>query len=364
MPIYNTEELKKYCQENKIELLENYDKKATSKTFIEGKCLTENCNENFRKFFSGLLTAGGYCRNCTLNNGNIKRKETNLQRYGVDSVFKVKEIKEKIKKKCVEKYGIDSISKVNDIKEKRKKTNLFRYGVEFPLQNLDLQKKKGNTCLERFGIEHAMKDNKFKEKREQTCLKRYGCRNVMQNEEVKNKYKQNLNLQEKREQTCLTKYGCRSVMQNEEIKNKYKQSCLINFGYESPLQNPEISEKMFKSCHLLKDYTLPSKKVIQMQGYENFGMDELLFIEKIDENDIIISRKKVPEIWYKDKDGKQHRYFVDFYIPHQKRCIEIKSTWTLKKDNVFEKQQAMKDAGYQCEIWVFDDKGNKLECYK
>ena len=270
--------------------------------------MNENCNENFKKAFIRLIKSGGYCNVCTLKNRITKFKETNLEIYGFDNPRKNESIKEKCKTTCLEKYGVNHPLKNKIVQEKLKKTNLEKFGFQYASQNLDIKEKVKNTCLKKFGSEN--------------------------------------------------------VFLNKEIMKKCKDTLFEKYGVRHPLQNPEISEKMFKSCHLLKDYTLPSKKVIQMQGYENFGMDELLFIEKIDENDIIISRKKVPEIWYKDKDGKQHRYFVDFYIPHQKRCIEIKSSYTLKKDNVFEKQQAMKDAGYQCEIWVFDEKGNKLECYK
>jgi hypothetical protein len=354
MSIYSPEELKKYCEENKIELLENYDKKATSKTFIEGKCLTENCNENFRKLYSVLLTAGGYCRNCALNNGKKRRKETSLEKYGVEFPTQTKEIKEKSKKTCLEKYGVEFVSQNKNIKEKKKKTSLINFGVEFPMQNKQLQENRKKSNFEKYGVEFTSQLQEVQEKGKQTCLKKFGVEYASQN----------LDLLKKREETSIERFGCKNAMQNEEVKNKYKQGCINSFGYENPYHCSKICERALKTAYTLKNYTLPSKKVIQIQGYENFGMDELLFIEKIDENDIIISRKKVPEIWYKDKDGKEHRYFVDFYIPCQKRCIEIKSTWTLKKDNVFEKQQAMKEAGYQCEIWVFDDKGNKLECYK
>jgi hypothetical protein len=46
-------------------------------------------------------------------------------------------------------------------------------------------------------------------------------------------------------------------------------------------------------------------------------------------------------------------------------CIEVKSTWTIekKKDNVFLKQQAAKELGYKYEIWVYNAKGEKVECY-
>jgi hypothetical protein len=45
--------------------------------------------------------------------------------------------------------------------------------------------------------------------------------------------------------------------------------------------------------------------------------------------------------------------------------IEVKSTWTAekKKDNIFLKQEAGKKAGYLYEIWVYNGKGEKFECY-
>ena len=71
----------------------------------------------------------------------------------------------------------------------------------------------------------------------------------------------------------------------------------------------------------------------------------------------------VPIIWYYDKHGKQHRHFVDIFIPSQNRCIEVKSTWTFTKPNVLCKQKAAKELGYKYEIWVYNSKKNKTNCY-
>jgi hypothetical protein len=95
-------------------------------------------------------------------------------------------------------------------------------------------------------------------------------------------------------------------------------------------------------------------------------LSELLQQENILEDDILVSRKEVPSVWYEDANGTKRRYFVDCFIKSQNRCIEVKSTWTAekKKDCIFLKQQALKDAGYECEIWVYNSKGEKVECYK
>ena len=73
----------------------------------------------------------------------------------------------------------------------------------------------------------------------------------------------------------------------------------------------------------------------------------------------------MPIIWYNDETGKKHRHYVDIYIPSQNRCIEIKSIWTAKKNkhNIFLKLNAAKELGYKYEIWVYDNKGIKVEFY-
>ena len=77
---------------------------------------------------------------------------------------------------------------------------------------------------------------------------------------------------------------------------------------------------------------------------------------------IITGSKNVPEIWYNDENGKKHRHYVDIFIPSQNKCIEVKSTWTAekKKDNIYLKQQAAKDLGYQYEIWIYNRNFEKV----
>ena len=43
----------------------------------------------------------------------------------------------------------------------------------------------------------------------------------------------------------------------------------------------------------------------------------------------------------------------------------VKSTWTAEKNkhNIFLKQKAAKDLGYKYEIWVYNNKKYKINCY-
>lgn len=111
--------------------------------------------------------------------------------------------------------------------------------------------------------------------------------------------------------------------------------------------------------------TVPSGKIIDYQGYENYGLDMLLKNEKINELDIITKRTEVPKIYY-THENKECVHFVDIFVKSQNRCVEIKSTWTFdkKRDKVLLKQQAGKKAGFRYDIWIFDRDGNLVDLYE
>jgi len=326
---YDNLMLIKFINKNNIILCNNYNNTYINRdTQIEGKCLTLDCSNNFIKSFRQLLKINGYCIKCSKEYGKIKIINTNINKYGVENCMQNEEIKIKLKQ-----------------------TNLIKYGCENPNQNEEVKIKKINTNLIKYDCKYTLQVVEIREKIKQSNLIKYGCENPNQNEEVKIK----------KINTNLIKYGCINPFNNLIIQNKIKQNNLIKYGVEYPSQNSLISEKMFKNSYKLKQYILPSGKIINYQGYENFALNELLNIEKINEEDIITSRKDVPEIWYYDKKNKKRRHFVDFYIKSQNRCIEVKSKWTnQEKNNVIEKQTAGKKLGYIYEIWIYDNKGNKL----
>jgi hypothetical protein len=210
------------------------------------------------------------------------------------------------------------------------KTNINNYGVINVLQSKEIKERIKKTCLNKFGVEHAS-----------------------QSEQVRKKMKE----------TCLTKYGVENALQSKETKEQIKKTCLEKYGVEYPLQNSEVAEKSSKNAYSKKIYTFPSGRQEFIQGYENLALDELLQKEKIEENDIITSRKLVPKIWYNDENSKKHRHYVDIFIPSQNKCIEVKSNWTAekKKDCIYLKQQAAKELGYEYEIWIYNGKFNKVK---
>jgi len=298
--------LKNICDEYDIKLLDDYkDKYITRDTRIIAKCIL--CENSFDKSLNKL------------------HKQRN---FG-----------------CTECAKILKFQRV-------KSTMLNNYGVEYAAQSKVFMDKMKETSLERYGFENPNQSEEIKEKIKETNLERYGCEYGLQNKEVK----------EKRRVSNLEKYGFENPLQQEDIKEKSKQTCLKKYGVEHPSQNIEMYEKMNKKSYYIKDYILPSSKIIKIQGYENFALDELLQNENINENDILTGSNNVPTIWYIDEIGKKHRHYVDIFIPSQNRCIEVKSTWTfqVQKNVVLLKQKAAKELGYLYDIWIYDNKGNKV----
>ena len=396
---YNLDLLIKFCNENHITLLKDYSgEKVNLDIRIIAKCI--NCdNKMVEKTFGKLLKNKNFgCKECSkyfqqektnktclekygvstpLQSQEVKDKikATFLEKYGVEHPMFIKETKDKIKATCLEKYGVEyslqsqdvrekgkasnmkkygveNSMQSHEVREKSKVTNLEKYGVESPLQNKEVMKKVKSTNLEKYGVENPSQNKEIKSKKVDTCFKNYGVENPSQSNIVKSK----------KVDTCFKNWGVEHPSQAEEVREKGKVSCLEKYGVEYAMQNPDIADKSSKASYSRKDYTLPSGKIIQVQGYEHYALDELVKI--FNEDEIKTGSGSVPEIWYDDDEGLKHRHFVDIFIPSQNKCIEVKSTWTAekKKDYIFKKQQAGKHLGYNYEIWIYNSKGEKVEC--
>jgi hypothetical protein len=396
---YNLELLMKLCSDNTITLLKDYSGELVNRDIrIKGKCLTHDCVNIFDKTFRNLYKINGYCKECTKNIRKEKVKATCLKNHGVENPFQSKEIKEKMKTTWLEKYGVENPFQSQEIKEKMKTTWLEKYGVEnprqsyevkekskatclknlgveSPLQNKEVMKKVKETCLKNLGVENPSQSDTIKQQKRETCVKNLGVEYPSQSQEVKEQMKatclknlgveypgQSQEVKEKSKATCLKNFGVEYSLQSQEVKEKGKETCLKKYNVKHHTQNAEVAEKMSKASYSRKDYILPSGKIIHVQGYEHYALDEL--VKVFNEEEIITGSGSVPEIWYDDDEGNKHRHFVDIFISSQNKCIEVKSSWTAEKknDNIFKKQKAGKRLGYNYEIWIYNSKGVKVEC--
>ena len=375
---YDYEMLMNICEEGYVTLLEDYkDKFITRDTRIIGNCIS--CDNSFNKSLNNLHKQRNFgCKRCGKIIGFDRIKKTMVDKYGVEYASQSEVFRDKMKNSNFQKYGVEHAMQNEEIKNKVKQTNLETYGFEYGLQNEEVKEKRINTNMERYGVEHNLQRKEIKDKIKETNLEKYGVECPFQNQEIKDKIKeanlekygvehvtQTENMKEKTKQTNLERYGVEFNLQRPEIIEKIKKTNLERYGVEFVTQNEDIMDKMTKSGYKSKEYKFPSGNIIKIQGYEHYALDELINIEKTIETDIITGCKNVPTVWYIDVSSKKRRHFVDIFIPSQNRCIEVKSTWTAKKneETIFLKQKAAKELGYLYEIWIYNNKGNKIEFY-
>ena len=190
---------------------------------------------------------------------------------------------------------------------------------------------------------------KIKEKRKQESnMANYGVTNTGSLKEVKDKIND----------SYIKKYGMHPL-KTKEVIDKRAKTCLEKYGGH-PNQNKEVQAKSEASCYKFKEYIMPSGKIVKIQGYENVALDEL--VQKYEEDDICVGRANIPTVEYYIDETK-HVYFPDFFIKSENKIIEVKSEWTIKlaRGNVEEKALATVKAGYKYEIWLYNDKKEKLE---
>jgi len=124
--------------------------------------------------------------------------------------------------------------------------------------------------------------------------------------------------------------------------------------------------------HAVKKYTFPSGKEILLQGYELVSIDKLLtgntdnrsrIKRPLTEDEIIAGdRELIPCIRYISEDGRNRRYFPDFFIPHENLIIEIKSIYFY---NIAHNKNYLKfvktSETYNFELWIINEDGSYLK---
>lgn len=113
-----------------------------------------------------------------------KRKQTFLERFGVDNPSKNDSIKSKISSRVKEEFA-----KHPEYKERARQTYFEKTGYYHSLQNPAVQESIKKKNLEKYGVEWAFQSLEFKKKADETNLKRYGTVLPMQNPDVLMKYR-------------------------------------------------------------------------------------------------------------------------------------------------------------------------------
>lgn len=157
----------------------------------------ERCNKKFVTKPKTIAESGFLCKGCkiaftkqntdleTLKVQNKKKSESMKKLFSE----KGESIKEKRKQTMLERYGVEFIAQSEAGLEKIKNTKKQKYGDDYNKQITDKTRK---TTLEKYGKAFAIQIDQFKEKSRQTCLEKYGTEYSFQSENNKSKSKKTL----------------------------------------------------------------------------------------------------------------------------------------------------------------------------
>jgi len=249
-------------------------------------------------------------------------KEAVKEKFGVDNIFQLEKIKEKIKKTKFEKYGDEYYNNP----EKNKLTTFENLGVHHAFQSEEVKRKIKKTIKEKFGVEHHLQLPEIMNKQKETNLKKYGFDSASQNEDIKQKIKK----------AIKDKFGVENVSQNESIKQKKKDTSMKNFGVTHHLKDGDLFQKHFKAQHKIKPY--------KDSGINYQGSYEKYFLELMEEKGLLSEISNGDSFVY-TFNGVEHTYHVDFKF--RDKQIEIKSGWTYNKNGADQSLQELNEAKWK-----------------
>jgi hypothetical protein len=125
---YKIDKLDTFTSKTEIEVsVEHLSRRSSVLVTAICKCCDKERQLKYKKYMDNFERRGFYsCFGCK----NIKRKETCIDRFGVDSYSKTDEFKKAYKETCIVRFG-DHPMRVSEIRDRVIQTNLDRYGVEW-----------------------------------------------------------------------------------------------------------------------------------------------------------------------------------------------------------------------------------------
>lgn len=139
------------------------DLAINSHKFVDVKC--DNCGKEKKvKYQSYNLSTNNNTEKYYCNNKeciNKKRQIALQKKYGVNNVFQLEDVKDKIKITNLELFGFENPHQNEEIKEKAEKTNLKRYGAKNPFQSEEIKRKIKKTNIKNYGFEYPSQNKEF-----------------------------------------------------------------------------------------------------------------------------------------------------------------------------------------------------------
>lgn len=161
----------------------------------------------------------------------------------------------------------------------------------------------------------------------------------------------------------------KSIEEKDEINEKRRNTNVGKYGIANTflLSNPS---KVNKGNQSIKDFVMPSGKIIGIRGYEPDAITELLKI--YDESDLTIhdayTSSIIPIFTYTNHHRNISKYYPDIYIPKDNLIIEVKSRWWWdgygsekykgRLYNNMKKREAVLSQNYNYQVWIYNRKND------
>ena len=133
-----------------------------------------------------------------------------------------------------------------DTQEKHRQTNIDRYGVESTNSLRNVIEKKQKSIAEKFGNgDLGFGYREIHKKGEITCQKKYGVRNIFELDETK----------EKRRQKCIETFGTEYTLQNKANQQKCREAKIRKYNGD-PMHCQDVVDKMIHTWARKDEYEL------------------------------------------------------------------------------------------------------------
>ena len=247
-----------------------------SNKIITAKC--DYCEKekeiSYKEYNRNIKNNGKFscCQKC----GCLKAKETNMEKYGVESTNKLESVKNKIKNTIQEKYGVEHISQIQEIKDiKKEKWNNNKEEIIKKISdswnkkdNLEeINNKRKESIKEKYGVDNISQLESIKEKKKETIEKNYGEFGF--GSEIINK---------KIRDTIYSLYGTDNIRTLEYVNEKIRNTNLEKYGVEYPSMSFEIKNKI-------------KNTILEKYGTENIMHSEIFKKHQNDKSLILFEKK-------------------------------------------------------------------------
>lgn len=279
------------------------------------------------------------------------RKRTNLERFGIDNVFRDTE---KIRKSMLDKYGVEHNSQMVGFNERREVTIKNRYGSREAFEQIQLEKRE-KTNIERYGYKTRLADPIIVKQIREDEYSKYGSKEAYV-EHIKEKQRKTIidkygsmdnflnYIKERQSGSILKNYRTREAF-NNYTKQQFQKSYMDKYGYNTPFRNPQVINKcrktnlnkygvdnLFKSkefqidIHEKRKQSIKNKIIIEKgEHYYNLYNDKEYLknvLLKYDDKPTLRQFARDNNIEYYTAQLIIARYNLNDYIKHEKSHYE------------------------------------------